>query len=347
MTGVAHFVAGARGADASLKGRAILEHEYWGVVYQPVGSCRAGARGTAPKMADTAVDESVVRRPVGTTHRFTQFRLATDIRERRRKPRYLLTRPLVAIPITLANRPDRVQAAEGISLDLAERGIGFELAGVTHLPTARMVIGVEADDDQYYFATIRTCTVQSLPGGLRIGAKFVTPDDDPLAESKLLPTLDSATGRLVTALPAEIADLWVERGVLEPYLLDRVLVCPRCGGLPTFREACRACGSVQVVADPLVHHFACAYVGSLGEFQVGDELVCPKCHRKPLVVGADFEHARGPYQCLDCAWTDADLELAAQCLACEHRFPRHHAGEQELVAYYVNRLDPLAFLAAS
>ena len=81
------------------------------------------------------------------------------------------------------------------------------------------------------------------------------------------------------------------------------------------------------------------------EFDQGDELVCPKCRQRKLVIGADFEYLSGPYQCLDCNWSDTQLELVGQCQACELRFPIQQAVEEELIGYHVHRLDPLALVS--
>ena len=40
----------------------------------------------------------------------------------------------------------------------------------------------------------------------------------------------------------------------------------------------------------LIHHFRCAHVGYADEFLEGEEIVCPKCRARGLIVGADFEN---------------------------------------------------------
>ena len=47
----------------------------------------------------------------------------------------------------------------------------------------------------------------------------------------------------------------------------------------------------------MIHHFACAHVGPLREFEGAEGLTCPKCLTKKLVVGADYEFLDGVHLC--------------------------------------------------
>jgi len=53
-----------------------------------------------------------------------------------------------------------------------------------------------------------------------------------------------------------------------------------------------------------------------------------------LIVGSDFEYLTGPYRCLDCQWSAAELEHIAHCLACNYRFPASESVVENLVAYH-------------
>ena len=127
-------------------------------------------------------------------------------------------------------------------------------------------------------------------------------------------------------------------------MIDRVLLCPECGGLPTFRNGCPACGSARVNSPKMIHHFACAHIGHVEDFELAGELVCPKCRTRRMVMGTDFEYLQGPYVCLDCNRSDVALQSVGHCLSCGLRFPAHQAAEKELIAYHVNRLVPLDFI---
>ena len=137
---------------------------------------------------------------------------------------------------------------------------------------------------------------------------------------------------------------WADLEVLRPRLLDRVLSCPMCSGVVSFRHGCPDCGSARTTTARMIHHFACAHVGRIADFQRGEELSCPKCLTNGLIVGADFEFFDGVSNCLECDWTDTQLATIGSCLACNLRLPIELAQQQDLVAYDVDRLDPLAII---
>lgn len=265
--------------------------------------------------------------------------------DRRMNPRYLLTRTLIAIPLMPDFQPVNAFQTEGITVDVSAEGIGFRIVGLDHLPTHRLVVGVEVEDGQLHYATVDVKRSVPVPGGLQVGGQFSEVERDVLRPENLLPHINHSTYRYETGLPTETLYKWVELGICRPILIDRILVCPDCRALPTIRRGCRACGSVRTANSQLIHHFPCAHVGMVKEFDQGDELVCPKCRQRKLVIGADFEYLSGPYQCLDCNWSDTQLELVGQCQACELRFPIQQAVEEELIGYHVHRLDPLALVS--
>ena len=133
-----------------------------------------------------------------------------------------------------------------------------------------------------------------------------------------------------------------KQGMLSSKLLDRALVCPRCESLPSFRHGCPCCGSGRVEQELLIHHFACAHVGRVEDFETPDGIACTKCRAKHLMVGADFEYQRGPLRCLDCQWSPRELELVGHCLRCGFRFPAQQALVKDLMAYTPR--GPHAFL---
>ncbi|MBI4616187.1 MAG: hypothetical protein HY720_21400 [Planctomycetes bacterium] len=122
--------------------------------------------------------------------------------------------------------------------------------------------------------------------------------------------------------------------------MDRVLVCPRCHSLPTFRRGCRRCGSGRVSTERLIHHFACGHYAPETRFETERGLVCPRCGGKALVIGTDYEFAEGAHRCADCGLSDSAFETIAHCLACSFRFPASEAIEKDLTLYEVNRIVP-------
>lgn len=150
------------------------------------------------------------------------------------------------------------------------------------------------------------------------------------------PALDLSQLKFVPTLPARQVEAARQRGALSETLLDRVWVCPQCRALPSFRPACPCCGSGGVERDRMLHHFACAFVGSTGEFQVSEEgLACPKCCTQRLAVGTDCDYLDGPWRCTDCDWNTAELEIVGHCLKCGFRFPAQQAALEDLVGHCI------------
>lgn len=156
----------------------------------------------------------------------------------------------------------------------------------------------------------------------------------------ITPVFDPHRLKFGFGLPAALLRTWESDGTLQRVLLDRVQVCPQCHSLPTFRFGCSACGSGCMTNDKMIHHFACAHVGTGRDFDEDGELVCPKCRTRRLVVGADFEYLTGPYRCLDCNWSARELEHIAHCLGCSFRFPASAAVMEDLVGFTARQHDP-------
>lgn len=281
-----------------------------------------------------------------SNHSTTHSGNAVRVDNRRTSKRYELSRPIVAIPFTLNGEPDLALAVEGMTTDMSAGGLSLEIRGLQSLPTKRIVVGIEASDCKRYFATLDAKVTTPTQDGMRVGGGFLRDGEDPLHPMNVVPMLDPVLRRLKSRTPESILQRWAEAGVLTTNVCDKVLVCPRCRALPTLRLGCRHCGSSRVLKDNLVHHFACAHVGPASEFKQGGQLACPKCQASRLVVGADFEHIPGAYRCEDCHKTDNERDYVAQCLGCDLRFPISQAHEEDVIAFHVERLDPVALLAS-
>ena len=262
-------------------------------------------------------------------------------------PRYPLTHGVFAIPILHDASPDTARCGEGITIDLSAAGITFELAVTTRPASPKWLLGLERNDGTFGFITVVSHSVRRAGLGLLVSAEIVTPNQDPLSAANLTPFFDPQSFAFRTKLPPAVLDQWVALGVMQPRVLDRVLVCPSCNSLPTFRHGCRACGSIDVVSHRLIHHFACAHVDHVASFEHDTEMTCPKCRVRKLVVGADFEFLDGPFRCRDCNWSDTELAAIARCVACGHEFAANEAAQKELIGYHVERLEPLDLIAAN
>lgn len=267
-------------------------------------------------------------------------------KNRRTHDRYSLVRSVIAIPVSGGGRPDWEGRLHGVTCDLSREGIGLELdtAALTH---QFLVVGVERRDGALCHAGVEVRHVQPLsPNRLRVGTRIGGRGEEILSSSSLTPSIDLNTMRIIHGGADGLLSSWGEIGVLRPMLLDWIEVCPKCRGIPTFRSGCRSCGSARIALARLIHHFACAHVGPVLDFERSDGLVCPKCRKRNLIIGADFEYQPGPSRCLDCHWSGSSLEQIAQCLRCNYRFRGSQAESLEMIGYHVHRLDPLAFITA-
>ena len=263
--------------------------------------------------------------------------------DRRLHPRYLLTRPLIAIPLLPDGQPLAAYQADGFTIDVSAEGVGFEIHGLERLPSHRLVIGIEADDGQLYFATLDVKRSEPIAGGLRWGAVCGS-RPRPAPQRKPAAALNHRSHRFQTGLPTATLLQMGGAGYLPP-----ALARPRCSSAPTARACRRSAAAAGPAAacgwrQPAHPSLSLCHVGLVEEFEVHGELVCPKCRQRRLIVGADFEYLSGPYRCLDCTGPIPSSTLVGQCLACELRFPIQQAGEEELIGYHVHRLDPLALV---
>lgn len=263
--------------------------------------------------------------------------------DRRLEPRSDIRRTATAFPVLPDGRPDIEHQTTGMVIDISKSGIGLEIDLMPPQMTSDWMIGVEGPDGAFQFAGARVKRQStSSAARVRVGCCFGGIADELLNTEADQHQFAPQTLTFVTRFPEVVLDAWSQAGVLHPFTLDRVQVCPRCAAVPTFRPACRQCGSSAVENDVLIHHFACAHVGAASDFETGAELVCPKCRTRSLMVNSDFEFVAGPYRCRNCQWADMELESMGQCLACGHRFPARDSRLQELRGYRVRRLDLLA-----
>lgn len=274
-------------------------------------------------------------------------RLGAMLREddRRAHPRYAFRRPLVAIPLLPDGRPDLSRQLEGTSVDLSCGGIALELDTRDAPRGTPLLVGVREPNGAVRYAGVQIRHTRTLdPSRIRVGGQFGGVAEDILQSGNQLPMWDPVNMQFMLDYSPELLDEWERAGVLRRVLVDRVHLCPKCRGLPTFRFACRACGSARTTNERLIHHYACAHVARVEEFETTEGLVCPKCRVRSLVVGADYEFLTGPYRCLDCQWSDTDLASVAHCLRCGYRFPAEHARVEELYGFESRAMNVLDLL---
>ncbi len=264
----------------------------------------------------------------------------------RRDQRHDVTRPVMAIPVFSNSRPDEKNCFEGVTANLSDGGMAFRTDRPDPPASNRLVVGVEMEEGRWVFCTLEVRRTDRSGDGLKIAGRFAPKSRDVLHPSNLMPTLNSDTHRLTTGPPEETLLHWARLGILRRQVADHVLVCPECRAIPTFRHGCAECGSMRVVRATMIHHYACAHVGDVSDFELDGEIICPKCRARSLVVGSDYEYIYGPHNCWDCGWSGSQLELVGRCRMCDLQFPFGQCPENPLIGYHVERLDPMAIVDA-
>ncbi len=223
------------------------------------------------------VNESIERRP-GISDRRGDGGSRGD---RRSSPRYLITCPVIAIPVLPNLAPEKHGICEAFTFDVSTGGVGIQMASKQVLPSRNWVLGFEGiyDDHSHdwHFANVVTRNAVYSPGGIQLNMQFQNADEDLFRMGNLQPVLQPETHRLLPALPLSILEDWMEVGVLRRVVLNRIKTCPECSGVALVGEGCHECGAAQIEYRDLLHHFACAYVGDASEFKSEDGVACPKC----------------------------------------------------------------------
>lgn len=259
------------------------------------------------------------------------------VEERRKDPRYELTLPAVVFPLNDNGTPR--SEVVGTTLDISRSGIALLVESDTMGVGDCAVVGIECPDGVYRYATVEWRVRRLKLPAIRLGGRFLSRADDPLHPSQLAARFQPEKLQYAPAMDASLLSEWTSRGILRPHLVDRVLSCPECESLPTFRYGCPDCGAALTSRQKLIHHFACALVAPVDEFS-HDPLKCPKCQESNLVVGADFEYLEGPFDCDECNWSDSQLAMIAECMGCAKRFSAAEARSKEVYEYRMPRLDP-------
>jgi hypothetical protein len=112
-----------------------------------------------------------------------------------------------------------------------------------------------------------------------------------------------------------------EEGHFKTSFNQRVYLCTNCsGGYLNYREVCPKCNSSNSDAEDLVHHFPCAYVGLVSDFEntIDDELNCPKCNKTLRHIGVDYDKPSMLHTCKSCSHKYQDFNVKALCLLCGH-----------------------------
>jgi Thaumarchaeal output domain 1 len=126
----------------------------------------------------------------------------------------------------------------------------------------------------------------------------------------------------------------VQQGFAERSLFANLFTCPRCVSTDLrIIERCVGCHSIDIEAEALLHHCACAEVFHARTFDKHDVKKCPKCQCLLEESPAEFEDAGFIYRCNSCSRIDAEPVVSFSCGRCreesagaivsKHRFYRY------------------------
>jgi hypothetical protein len=139
---------------------------------------------------------------------------------------------------------------------------------------------------------------------------------------------------------------WAEReGLIWPDLQERIYVCSSCsGGFLSFREVCPHCKSSNVEGEDLVHHFPCAYIGPVSDFQMEDSSVlnCPKCNKDLHHIGVDYDKPAVINHCNNCDSIFQDVYVKAKCMNCESDMDVQYLKSRNINAYKLTKKGRLS-----
>lgn len=117
-----------------------------------------------------------------------------------------------------------------------------------------------------------------------------------------------------------VLKLGEKQGWFNTKKLDVVHLCPSCDSAHhNLRATCPKCHSVDIKEEDLVHHFPCAHIAPISDFQKHgqDGLVCPKCDKSLRHIGNDYDKPSAIYNCHDCHHTFQEAAYRALCIECE------------------------------
>lgn len=108
-----------------------------------------------------------------------------------------------------------------------------------------------------------------------------------------------------------------EHGLMNRHVIDRLFLCPDCGGYRVpVKELCPECLSPNVALQDSIHHFQCGYVGPEREFIGSGRPICPKCNDQLRHIGVEYNRPGRILACQECGNWASEPELRAWCVDC-------------------------------
>ncbi len=110
-----------------------------------------------------------------------------------------------------------------------------------------------------------------------------------------------------------------EKELLQKQFVDNVHLCKYCNsGFLNYREICPKCSSFNLVAENLIHHIDCGYIGLEKAFGNSMQLTCPNCEKKLRQFGVDYSKPSGTYSCNNCKHLFRESHKKIFCFHCKN-----------------------------
>ena len=276
-------VAAVRGEPSFFEG---LGHQFlsWP---DDVGNTRLSARGMQAVLGDPRFDAILIKEPASKDDLAALWR---------RKALYAL--PVIDLTGTLGSAAD----LDGSKLSARDTDQLGRLIQEFRDQRARLNRDLLLSDDPG----------EQLLGRVFVSKRPLTPSYDP--KSKGLVSYNTILSGSAVARDAEAL---CEQGLLKREFFDRFNVCARCASARMHvREECAKCRSSDLVEEPYLHHFKCAFQGPESEFRRGSDLVCPKCRRELSHFGFDYDRPGTMVVCRACGHAASEPAVGFVCLDC-------------------------------
>jgi len=128
-------------------------------------------------------------------------------------------------------------------------------------------------------------------------------------------------------------------GYLDADFFTRAPFCQGCGSaFLHFIEICPRCGSAELQAEQVLHHYRCAYVGPIDDFRRERGLVCPKCQVPLRQLGTDYDRPADVWVCGRCRHTFEEAEVTTCCFRCESEVPAEERTWRTIHRYRITAL---------
>ena len=280
-----------------------------------------------------------------TDRRAGKSQVSDYAKNERKNTRYPISNSIVCFPILPSHEVDISFSMTGIGVDIGMSGIKVLVDSTEPFNGLEVLVGIEQKNGEYQFCSgVVTSSRRTGNAGVEAGIQFHGYVHEVLESDQIFPILDRTEMKFAFPYPESVIASLCKVGAAQAMKLDAVTLCPNCHGIPTFRNGCSLCLSSNVQASKMIHHFACANVDFVENFEQDDELFCQKCRTRRLIIGSDYEYLDGPNICYDCGQANLEQIQIGHCLHCEFRFPTEAAYSMEIIGYRVNRLDLLGFI---